>query len=168
MPRFGCAEPRTGMLQHCKQRRRRETFERGFRDQQCKPAGRRIGERIAAGILRADIPALKCNGDTARQRAIRCYQSGETAWVIERFAQHQRDRQRLLFRIRHFDGRNTGHRLGNRTLPGRLAEPAAPLVSGRRRSERFACQDLPPSRCCRAVRQSFPSRGIALPGDAMS
>ena len=46
------------MLEQREQRHRRETAERGLRRKPREHAGRRVGQRIAAGIVRLDVPAL--------------------------------------------------------------------------------------------------------------
>ena len=62
------AEPQQRMLEQREQRHRSEPAERGFGRQPGENSGRRFGERIAAGILRGDVPALE-RGDDAPCRA---------------------------------------------------------------------------------------------------
>ena len=48
---FG-AEPQQRMLEQRQQRHRLQAAERGFRRKPCEHAGRRVGERVAAGVVR--------------------------------------------------------------------------------------------------------------------
>ena len=65
------ADPQQRMLEEREQRHRSEFAKRRFGREPGEDTGRRIGERIAAGILRGDFPPFERGGDAARQRAIR-------------------------------------------------------------------------------------------------
>ncbi len=67
--RFGIAEQR--MLEHGKQRHRLGAAKADVGDQARKHPGRRVGERVAGGIVDGDIPALERGDDAPRQRAVR-------------------------------------------------------------------------------------------------
>ena len=66
----GGAEPQQRMLEQRQQRHRRQPAQRRLGRQPREHAGRRVGERIAAGIVDRDIPALERGEDAARQRAV--------------------------------------------------------------------------------------------------
>ena len=55
---FGRAKPNERMLEQRKHCDRRDPRQRRFRGQARKSTGRRVGERITAGIVRRNIPAL--------------------------------------------------------------------------------------------------------------
>ena len=64
------AEPRERMLEQGEQRDRRKPAESRVRRQPREQPGRRVGERIAAGIIHRDVPALQGREHAARQRAV--------------------------------------------------------------------------------------------------
>ena len=62
-------------------------------------AGRRVGERVAAGIVDRDLPARERGDDAARQRAVGRHQRGGLVRRFERLAQRDRDGERFLLGI---------------------------------------------------------------------
>ena len=108
------AEPRQRMLEEREQLHRRQPFERGVRDQTREHAGRGLRERIAAGIVRRDVPAFERDQHPPRQRAVGRHQRGGARRHLERLAQGDGDGERLLLDIGRLDHGDGVHRAGER------------------------------------------------------
>ena len=106
---------------------------RGFGGEPGKNAGRRVGERVAAGILRRDIPARQRGEHAAAERAVRRHQRGGLA-VLHGFAQRHRDGERFFLGVGRFDH---GERL-KRRRPRALRTPARRLFAA-------TCRSWPPA-----------------------
>ena len=86
-----------------------------------EPAGRRVGEPVAAGIVDRDLPALERGQHAAGERAVGRHQRRGLLRRLDRLAQRHRDRERFLFGIGGFDHgkpleRGFDLRLRSRTL----------------------------------------------------
>ena len=104
------AEPRQRMLEQRQQADRRQSLDGGLRGQPREQTGRRVGERIAAGIVDRDVPARQRRQHPAGERAVGRDQRGGLVGLLERLAQRERDRQRFLLGIGGFDDRKPGER----------------------------------------------------------
>ena len=103
------AEPQQRMLEQSEQRHRRKAAERGFGGKPGKNSGRRVGERIAAGILRRDVPAAERGEHATPERAVGRNQRRGLS-LLHRFAQRHRDGERLFLGIGRFDQRECRQR----------------------------------------------------------
>jgi hypothetical protein len=122
------------VLQQCQEIDRAEAaVDRGTERPQQR-GRRRIGERLTGRIVDVDVPAPELGRDAARQFAIGGDQRGGAARRIQRFAQRQRDRHRLLVR---------GCAVGARDMIERRRIRARPGLAGFRRPHQFGDQ-LPP------------------------
>ena len=108
------AKPQQWMLEQRQKRHRLEAAERGFRRQPCEHAGRRVGERVAGRVVDRDLPTRQRGGDAARQRAVGRHQGGGLARRFERFAQRDRDGERLFLGVGRLDHGERGERLVGR------------------------------------------------------
>ena len=91
------------MLEQREQRHGFQTLERGLRHQPREYAGLGVGERIAAGIIRLDIPASECGRHAARERAVGCHQRNGRVVLFQLFSQRNRDGECLFLGIRRLD-----------------------------------------------------------------
>ena len=94
------------MLEQRQQRHRRQAVQRGFGGEPREHAGRRVGQRVAAGIVHRHVPARQRRQHAAGQRAVGRHQRGGLAWNLHRLAQRDRDGQRFLLGIGGFDHRD--------------------------------------------------------------
>ena len=151
------------MLEQREQRHRRKAVQRRFGGEPREHAGRRIGKRVAAGIVHRHVPARQRRQHAAGQRPVGRHQRGGLAGIVHRLAQRNGDGQRLLLGVGGLDHRDAGERgIGmsgeSRHPPGvpakaRWPRPAAapPRPGVRGRAVRAAPA---PSRCrgrCRCV-----------------
>ncbi len=128
------------MLEQRQQLRRRQRASRRFRDEPGEYAGRRIGNRVAACIIGHDVPPPQHHGDPSRQRAVRRHQRSRAVRFGLSLTQHDRDGERLFFRIGGRNDRYAGKRRRDRGAD--LIEPGAPFVGRGRRTQRFAQERL--------------------------
>ncbi len=152
------AEPRQRMLEEREQLHRREPLERCVCDETREHAGCGLAERIAAGIVRRDVPAFERDQDPPRQRAIRRHQGGGARRCIERFAQGDGDGERLLLDIGRLDHGDGVHRPRERAGRVRGGEALTPAIGRCGRSQRFAEQDLAAMRRRRHERDHVAAR----------
>ena len=99
-------QPQQRMLEQRQQRHRREPAERRLGDQPREHAGRRVGQRVAAGIVDRHVPARQRRQHAPRQRAVGRDQRGGLARRLDRLAQRDRDRERLLLGVGGLDHRD--------------------------------------------------------------
>ncbi len=133
------------MLEQSEQRHRRSSIERRRGGEPRKNSGRRVGERIAAGILRRDVPALQRGEHAPSERAVRRHQRGGLA-VMHRLAQRHRDGERFLLGIGRFDhGQRVERGVGMR-FECRVGGFLPPHVGRGRRAQRFRDKPLAPAR----------------------
>ena len=137
------------MFEEREQRHRFEPAKRGRCGEPRKYAGRRVGERLAAGIFRHDVPARQRGENTASERAVRRHQRRRPA-VMHRLAQRNRDGERFVFGIGGFDhGQRLQRRIGvGREMP--VSGDLPPHVGCRRRAQHFGDQALAAVRCGQA------------------
>ena len=96
-------EPRQRMLEEGEQLYRGEPLERRVGDEAREHAGHGLRERIAAGIVGDNVPAIERDQNPPRQRAVRRHQGGGALRHIERLTQGDRDGERLLLDVRRLD-----------------------------------------------------------------
>jgi len=102
---FGDAEPRERVLEEGEQRNRRKPAERGVRRQPREPSRGRVRERVAAGIVDRDFPALQRRQHPTRQGAVGRDQGRGLVRRLERLAQANRDGERFLLGVGGLDHR---------------------------------------------------------------
>lgn len=153
------AQPHDRMLEEGQQRDRSEARERRLGRKGGEHAGRRVGERDAAGLVDHDAPAPESGRDTARQRAVRCHQCGALARRLHRFAQRDRDRQRLLFGRGGVDHGDVSQRAGDRVFGKALL----PALARSRRAEALREQLFASVR----RRLAQPAHFVALDAEAL-
>ena len=83
-------EPRQRMLQKCHHVGRREGLGYGCDRQVEEGARHRLGERAPGGVVDADAPGLKPNGDAAREQSVGRDECRGTARSLCRLAQNER------------------------------------------------------------------------------
>ena len=98
------------MLEQRQQRHRRQAVQRGFGGEPREHAGRRVGQRVAAGIVHRHVPARQRRQHAAGQRPVGRHQRGGLAGIVHRLAQRNRNRQRLLLGVGGLDHRDAGER----------------------------------------------------------
>ena len=143
------AEPQQRMLEQRQQRHRLEPAQRRFGDEPREHAGRRVGQRIAAGIVDLARPSARARPHAARQRAVGRHQRGGLVLGLHRLAQRDRDGQRLFLGVGGLDHgrrcRARASRRRNRCLASarardRWSRPAATLPTPAPRGLRRPCQ----------------------------
>ncbi len=87
------------MLEQRQQRHRRQAVQRGLGGEPREHAGRRVGQRVAAGIVDRHVPARQRRQHAAGQRAVGRHQRGGLVRLVHRLAQRHRDGQRLLLGV---------------------------------------------------------------------
>src|SRR6185437_13916121 len=107
----GGAQPQQRMLEQRQQRDRFEAAKGGLRRQPREHTGRRVGQRIAAGIIDRYAPALQRSDDAARQRAVGRHQRGGFVLGLNRFAQTNGNSERFFLGIGGFDHRKRFQRV---------------------------------------------------------
>ncbi len=85
-----------GCFSSAKQRHGRELCLGRFRQQAQERAGAGMRQWPARGIVDRDLPASQFGGHAPRQGPVGRNERGGAALLLQRFAQRQRDHQRLL------------------------------------------------------------------------
>ena len=135
-----------GMLEQRQQGRRFEPSQPRFCDEAREDSGRRVGERIATGIVDLDLPAFEGGHHAAGQCAVGCHKRSGLARRLDRFTQTNRDRQGFLFRVGGFGDADAGHCLVRGGGEFGVLQAGLPAIRGRGRSQRFRRQHLTPVR----------------------
>ena len=138
----GQAKPHQRMFQQRQQRHRLQAAKRGLRRQTREHAGFGIGQRVAAGVVDGDMPALERGGDTARQCAVGRYQSGVFAGGFDRFAQGHRDGQGFFFGVCSLDHADRSERLCGGFFENLCTAARLPAFSSGGGAQRFRYQEL--------------------------
>ncbi|MCG2840823.1 hypothetical protein L6Q21_07500 [Sandaracinobacter sp. RS1-74] len=100
------------MLQQRQQRHRGETLARRRRQRQQQAAGPGRLQRLAGAVVDADPEALQLHRHPRRQRPVGGDQCRRPPRALHHLPHGERDRQRLLGRIRGFQHPETGNRFG--------------------------------------------------------
>ena len=136
------AEPRQRMLEQREQRHRRQPFERGARDQTREHAGGGFRERIAAGVVRRDVPALAASPATRRASA----RSGVTRAAVRAAVSASRNATAMASASSSTLAASMTvtvvHRPGERAGRVGRGEAVTPAIGRGGRAQRFAEQDL--------------------------
>jgi len=98
----GGAEPAHRMFQERQQRRRCEAARDGLRGETGENAGGGLDQRVAAGIVEVEVPAVERRHHPPRQRAVRGHQRRRSI-EVPRLAQGDGDGERLHLGIGGFD-----------------------------------------------------------------
>ena len=108
----GAAQPAQRMLQQRQQDRRLKLVCCRLCGEPSENSYRCVHQRVAAGIVEREIPAVKRRAYSPRQRAIGSYERRRFI-QMPRFAHRDRNRKRLRLRIIGFDHGDVCHREGN-------------------------------------------------------
>ena len=120
-------QPQQRMLEQRQQRDRLQPLERRLDNEPREHAGRRIGERVTAGVVDRDVPARERGEHAARQRPVGRHQRRGLAVGLEHLAQRDRDRERFFLGVRRRDHRHMRERV---VEPQAALGKLAPLVGG--------------------------------------
>ena len=93
------AEGGERMAEQRQQRRRRPAFREHGRNQPQEHGGGRVAERLAGAVVGEDAEAAELGRHASRERAVGSDQRRLGAAVLDRVAQHERDRDRLLLLV---------------------------------------------------------------------
>ena len=132
------------MFEQGQQRHGREPLRRSAGGGEQQGAGRGLGERAAGRVVRLDSPAAEMGGNAAGEVAVGRHQGRGPARFLQRLAQRQRDRLRLLCRVGQLQRADAGqpalswfqllpftgegrrrHRMGDGPAAGRGRVPAS-------------------------------------------